>query len=219
MIEVTVARPWIDVRFAAPQHVLSWTLNRPGLVRSDRLLWREVRDADLHADFDVAAWLEAELAARDAREVPCFLTSRDVRRVVRRDVRVEGQEVTCLATVGLSNAERIGTRLPVAAAMAGTINVLVATLTGLTEAARLEALAMAAQARTVAVLEAGIVLPTGLATGTGTDCIAVVAPEGGTAFAGLHTALGEAIGGAVLGAVREGIETWQAETAAAEGTA
>jgi adenosylcobinamide amidohydrolase len=51
-------------------------------------------------------------------------------------------------------------------------------------------------------------LPSGLATGTGTDCIAVAAPQGAEAFSGLHTALGEAIGQAVLRAVGKGAQVW-----------
>ena len=54
-----------------------------------------------------------------------------------------------------------------------------------------------------------------LVTGTGTDCIVVACPCDGTpvAWAGLHTALGEAIGAAVYEAVRAGAEQWQREFA------
>ncbi|MGR3481375.1 hypothetical protein [Salipiger marinus] len=43
--------------------MLSWALNRPGYVRARRILWREVRNADLPPDLDVRAWLAAELDA------------------------------------------------------------------------------------------------------------------------------------------------------------
>ena len=62
--------------------------------------------------------------------------------------------------------------------------------------------------RTVAVAELGFRLPTGIATGTGTDCIAVAAPEGDIAFAGMHTAVGVAAGRAVYDAVRAGGAYW-----------
>jgi adenosylcobinamide amidohydrolase len=80
----------------------------------------------------------------------------------------------------------------------------------LSPAALLEAMSIAVQARTVAVLEVGHVLPSGLATGTGTDCVAVAAPAGDTPYAGLHTPVGEATGRAVHTAVLEGAREWMA---------
>lgn len=55
--------------------------------------------------------------------------------------------------------------------------------------------------RAVAILEAGIKTPGGAASGTGTDRLAVAAASGASPlrFAGLHTALGEAVGRAALG--------------------
>ena len=77
--------------------------------------------------------------------------------------------------------------------------------------AQLEALALAAEARTLAVREAGIASTrTGLpASGTGTDCIVIAAPDAPhdqcAAYAGKHTALGHVIGAAVHDATRLGI--------------
>jgi adenosylcobinamide amidohydrolase len=55
------------------------------------------------------------------------------------------------------------------------------------------------------VIDHGPDLPTGRATGTGTDCIVVAAPTGTEPFAGLHTEVGEAIGAAVYTAVAGGV--------------
>jgi adenosylcobinamide amidohydrolase len=85
----------------------------------------------------------------------------------------------------------------------------------LTEGALVEALAIAAEARTLAILEAS--LPSrvsGLpATGTGTDCIVVSAAHEGepAAYAGKHTVVGHLVGLAVTEAVRRGVEAWKAE--------
>lgn len=48
-------------------------------------------------------------------------------------------------------------------------------------------------------------------TGTGTDCIVIAAPRGEdrASFAGLHTALGEAVGKAVYNATADGVKTWR----------
>lgn len=202
--------PWLTLDLAGEMPVLSWALNRPGLVPARRILWREVRNADLPEDLDAALWLDAQLAARDARDAVCFLTSCDISQFTLAEARADGVHARAVATVGLSNAEAVGHRLPPAAQGWGTINIAVEIGAGLTEAARLEALGIATQARTAAVMAAGMTLPTGLATGTGTDCIAIAAPKGDIRYAGMHTGTGEAVGRAVHDAVARGVALWQA---------
>jgi len=205
---VTLTRPWLTLQFDAPCRVLSWSINRPGFVEARCILWREVRNADLPRDLDVNRWLASELDARRETSAVAFLTSRDIRAFHDVTATVENVTVRCIATVGLSNAERVGTRFDRSAKDWGTINIAVLTNQPLTDAARIEALSLAAQARTVAVSEAGLDLPTGRATGTGTDCIAVAAPVGDQTYAGMHTPLGEAVGSAVLQAVSAGATEW-----------
>jgi adenosylcobinamide amidohydrolase len=208
--------PWLALDLGAEMPVLSWAVNRPGLVRARRILWREVRNADLPEGLDVEAWLTRELAARDALDAVCFLTSCNIAQVCESRAEVDGIRARAVATVGLSNAESVGTRLPPAAHGWGTINIAVALSEGLTEGARIEALSIIAQARTAALMESGLRLSTGPVTGTGTDCVALAAPEGATRYAGLHTATGEAVGRAVLDAVTRGVVLWQASDAARE---
>lgn len=208
MSRLHLARPWLCLDLARDMPVLSWAVNRPGQVVAGRILWREVRNADLPVDLDVEDWLDRELTARHALDAVCFLTSCDIGRHVDRSATAGPVTARAVATVGLSNAERVGTRLPADARGWGTINVAVEIDTGLTDAARIEALSIATQARTVAVAEAGLQLATGTATGTGTDCIAIAAPAGTTRFAGLHTDTGEAVGRAVHDAVACGARDW-----------
>ncbi|WP_420569645.1 adenosylcobinamide amidohydrolase [Thalassovita sp.] len=207
-MSVTVDRPWIRFDLGQEMRVLSWALNRPGLVHAQEILWREVRNADLPPDLDVHDWLNGVLQDRGALDSVCFLTSRDVRAVTQARARLGEAAAHAVATVGLSNAERIGTRFVRDPAAWGTINVAVRLNVGLTETALLEAVSIATQARTAAVIEAGLELPTGIATGTGTDCIAVAAPEGTGQYAGLHTDVGVALGKAVYQAVQEGTRAW-----------
>jgi adenosylcobinamide amidohydrolase len=110
-------------------------------------------------------------------------------------------------TAGFSNALRAGDRATVLSTQAGTINVIVMVNSPLTRAAMVEAVHIATEARTLAVLAAGIksVRSGAPATGTGTDCIAIAAPVLATArsvraeqYCGKHTLLGELIGRAVL---------------------
>lgn len=204
-------RPWLAFDLGQPMQVLSWAINRPGFATAQRIVWREVRNADLPRDLNVEAWFARELAARGESDSVAFLTSRDVSRFTRASARVGAVTADCVATVGLSNAERVGHRQTPRAQDWGTINIALRLSCGMTQSALIEGLSIAAEARTAAVMDAGLTLPTGHATGTGTDCIAVAAPAGGERYAGLHTALGEALGAAVYEAIFTGARDWMAE--------
>jgi len=210
MSATRLAPPWLAMDFAGERRVLSWTLNRPGFAMARRILWREVRNSDLSEHFDVGPWLAAELAALGEADTPCFLTSRNIARFTEARAEVDGIAARCVATVGLSNAERVGRRMDYSQIYWGTVNLAVEVDAGLTEAAQLEAMSIATQARTLAIVEHGPELAVGRATGTGTDCLAIAAPVGEEAFAGLHTALGEAIGRAAYDAVAAGTKAWMA---------
>lgn len=214
---VKLERPWLEFDLGAPMQVLSWAVNRPGLVTARRILWREVKNRDLPRDLDVEDWLAQELARRGASDAVAFLTSRDVRCYSETKAAAGGVEAQAVATVGLSNGERVGRRVADYASRDwGTINVALRLSAGLTQAALIEAMSIAVQARTVAVIDAGHMLPTGRATGTGTDCVAVAAPSGSLAYAGLHTEAGEAIGRAVYEAVLSGALEWKTTNRRAE---
>ena len=117
----------------------------------------------------------------------------------------------CVATVGLNNALRIGDLPSPTASRPGTINVLIQTSVPLSDAGAIEALSIATEARTVAVLEGGVhsTAGPGIASGTGTDCIAVASPIGSDAmpalYAGKHTMLGHLIGASTYEAVAKGV--------------
>ncbi|MRU16624.1 adenosylcobinamide amidohydrolase [Roseovarius sp. A21] len=210
MSAVALDRPWLTFDLGREMPVLSWAVNRPGLVEARRILWREVRNADLPADLDVDGWLNAELHERGATDAVTFLTSRDIRFFTERRVRAGDVAAHAVATVGFSNAERIGHRVDRTGKDWGTINVALHLDAPMTEAALLESMSIVVQARTAAVMDARLRLPVGIATGTGTDCVAVAAPRGGQRYAGLHTEIGEAAGRAVYDAVLEGARDWMA---------
>ncbi|KFI27630.1 adenosylcobinamide amidohydrolase [Haematobacter massiliensis] len=213
MMTVSLARPWLRCDLGRMRRVLSWSLNRPGFVEARHILWREVRDADLTADLDTGRWFAAELARRGDAEAVGLLTSRDIGTWREAAADVEGIRAQAVVTAGLSNAERVGRRRPAPDSETsgyGTINIAVAVSEGLTEGAMVEALSIATQARTAAVLEAGLTLLTGTATGTGTDCIALAADPGETRHAGLHTPVGEVLGRVVMEATAAAIADWMA---------
>lgn len=208
--QISQTDPWLEVRFAQPMECLGWTPQHGGQVVADRVLWRAVRDHDLTPELDVLPWLAGETAGQGASHAPCFLTARHLRHYTTAEATVEGITARALATAGLGNAEHIGARLRPDAKI-GTINLLVMLDHPLEFAAKLEALSLMAEARTLAMVEKAIPLPAGLATGTGTDCLCLASPpsSGRLAFAGKHTALGEAVGRAARDALRQAITAWE----------
>lgn len=73
----------------------------------------------------------------------------------------------------------------------------------------IEALSIATEVLTAAVMEIGLALTNGIATGTGTDFITIAPPPGPQDYAGLHTEIGEAIGAAVCRATLLGAQQWK----------
>jgi len=207
-VKLHLNRPWLELDLGTRHRVLSWSLNAPGFVDAARIFWREVRNADLPPDMDVSGWLQDQLREKGQPDAVTMLTSRDLDAYETARATVDGVTATCVATVGLSNGERVGARVDRRAKDWGTINLAICLDTALGDAALIETLSIATQARTAAVMAVGYRLPTGLATGTGTDCIAVAAPAGQVRFAGLHTPIGEAVGRAVYDAIHHGAQVW-----------
>jgi adenosylcobinamide amidohydrolase len=106
--------------------------------------------------------------------------------------------VTAWCTAGCSNALRVGDRATVESPTPGTINLIVLINQALGDAAMVEAIQIATEARVAAVLDARVksVESGKPATGTGTDCITVAARDASPAhiYCGKHTRLGELIG-------------------------
>ena len=203
---VTLDRPWLRMDLPAKMRVLSWAPFGAGYTPARAILWREVKNADLTPDFDAEGWLAAQMPG----EAVGMLTSRDIGTYHEGFAEVDGVTAHCLATVGLSNAESVGARLPYHTADGGygTINIGLLTNAALTEAAQLEAMSIVVQARTAGVMSAGVDLATGLATGTGTDCVALACLPGEGRYAGLHTAVGEAVGAAVRDCLTRASTAW-----------
>lgn len=211
---IDCAPPFLTARFSALHRALGWSLLYPGFANVRDVVWVEAHDNDLRPDVDPCAFLRDRLADVGLPDALAFMTARDISRHHFRRKRVEGVEAACLATVGLSNGERIGARRPFRARV-GTVNILVQVSCALTDGALVEAMSIATQARTAAIMETRLSLDAPPITGTGTDCIVVASPCEGDPIAcsGLHTAIGEAIGAAVYEATREGAEIWNEDFA------
>jgi adenosylcobinamide amidohydrolase len=203
--------PFLVASFDAPQTMLSWSLTKPGFQVAREVAWLEVRNADLPPGADPLSWIGRRFSDAGLADAVTLVTSRTITRHHLAHATVEGCTATCLATVGLSNGERVGQRSAVPVRVPGTINILIHVSQALSEAAMIETISIATQARTLAVIEAFVPRGGVQVTGTGTDCIVVAAPQEGDAanFAGLHTAIGEAVGKAVYQVMRDGIAVWR----------
>ncbi|HEU4734834.1 MAG TPA: adenosylcobinamide amidohydrolase [Kofleriaceae bacterium] len=217
-IDVSLRPRWLIARFLVEHTTASWAIVGGGLGRARAVAWHQVRDAELPPDVDPVALLRARLAAIGSAGAIGLLTTRRLDRHVDVTVRSGSVAARCIATVGLGNALRAGD--PPGPGRPGTINLLCRLDAPLSPEAQLEALALAAEARALAVREADIPSTrTGRpASGTGTDCIVIAAPapdlgSGAAAYAGKHTAIGHAIGAAVHEATRRGALDWRREHA------
>ncbi|AHB48482.1 hypothetical protein W911_08885 [Hyphomicrobium nitrativorans NL23] len=203
--------PFLVASFFEPHEMLSWSLTHPGKSIAREVAWIEVRNADLTVNTDPVALVKEKIAAEGLEDAIALMTSRNITRYHTAQSVVESDIATCLTTVGLSNGERVGMRIAEPVRLPGTINTLVHVARPLSEAAFLETLSIATQARTAAIIDAHVQRAGVEVTGTGTDCIVIAAPRGEhrAPFAGLHTTLGEAVGKAVYTATAEGIKTWR----------
>jgi adenosylcobinamide amidohydrolase len=204
---------WLVVHFAAIHRTASWAIVGGGLRRGRTVAWLQVTEAELRPPVSPQRFLGDRLAAAGLVGAVGLLTSRDLDAFVDLEVRHGEVGARCVTTVGLGNALRAGDP-PGASGRIGTINTLCQVSVPLTDESLLEALALAAEARALAVREATVASRiSGLtASGTGTDCIVIAAPDTGGAarYAGKHTALGHVIGAAVHDATRLGIERGRA---------
>lgn len=213
-MRVTCTRPWLTATFAQPHRMVSWSLNKPGFTIADTVAWLEVQNEELIHVADPTRWFQDRLESEGLEDAVGLITARNVARHEFASVTIEGIRSDCLITLGLNNGEAVGQRNDAAfhPLNAGTINILVAVSVALTDGALLEMSSIATQARTAALLRFGYKRPgmTEIVTGTGTDCIVAAAPFGKNAFAyaGMHTAIGEAVGGAVMQATDAAARVW-----------
>jgi adenosylcobinamide amidohydrolase len=145
-----------------------------------------------------------------------LMTGVKVERLVHRIVRHGAFTLECFATVGLSNALAVGDRATYEE-RPGTINLILLLNQVLTPAALVEAVQIVTEARVRTLYTAGVksTVSDALATGTGTDCVAVACPTGAPAYGycGKHTRLGELLGQVVCEVIAEGLKAGTADPA------
>ena len=205
------------VKFPTVHRTLSWAVCGGGLGLTRAVVWRYVTRGELSPEVDAATLLQASLEKHGLGRAVGMMTARALGTFDCVTKHEDGIAARAVATVGLGNALAVGDT-PGPLREVGTINVLVQLSHALDEGGLAEALAVATEARTAAVLDGRVPSRRSqeLATGTGTDCIVVAAPEAGQSlrWVGKHTLAGALLGGAVREAVARGVRRWIAEEVA-----
>jgi adenosylcobinamide amidohydrolase len=200
------------VSFAARVRACSWAIVGGGFTWARHVAWLEVRDDELRPPVDARDYARARLRAAGLDDAVALLTSRRVATFESHAI----DDVRAVATVGLGNALRAGDPAGVAGRI-GTINVHVHIGAPLSDAALVEASSVATEAKTAAVLEAGVASRVSgrAATGTGTDCAVITCVAGARteAYAGKHTRIGALVGATAFHVVDRGVRRWLAENA------
>lgn len=207
-------KPWLIATFARPHRMVSWSLNKPGFTTTKQVSWLEVHNEELIDVDEPISWFKNRLSERGLANSVGLMTARNIERYEHCSTIVDDIKSECLITLGLNNGETVGQRFDPTLQnyRLGTINLLVSVSAPLNDAALLEISSIATQARTKALIKFGYRRPgmTEIVTGTGTDCIVAAAPlsENPTCYAGMHTAIGEAVGSAVFNATMIAAEAW-----------
>ncbi len=202
------------VSFPTPARALSWAVVNGGFCDADHVINHHVSGSDQWFCAEPERWLEESASQLGLQgTVVGMATAVEMKTLIEVSLCGGGSSVTCFATVGCSNALSVGdpasfTTLETAPAPLHTINMILAIQTGLRDEALVEAIQIATEGRVRALYEAGIrsSLSHLAATGTGTDCIAVVSLGAERErYCGKQTRLGELIGQAAYTAVEKGI--------------
>lgn len=206
-------REALIVSFAAPARTLSWAVLNGGFCYARHIINHHVDANDALFCAQPVPWLERAASGLGLQgKIVGMATAVAMRHMVQVSMTSGGARVTCFTTVGCGNALSVGDPAPVtieeSAPTLHTINMILTVESGLSDAAMVEAVQIATEGRVRALYENGIKscrsdLP---ATGTGTDCVAIVSlGDGVERYCGKHTKLGELIGGAAYVSVAQGL--------------
>jgi adenosylcobinamide amidohydrolase len=202
------------VSFPAPVRALSWAVLNGGFCYADHIINHRVGGSDALFCSEPRSWLQRAAADLELRgNIVAMATAVEMENLSQASISDDGAEVTCFATVGCGNGLSAGDSASVmmedpAQASLHTINMILTVQPGLSDEAMVEAIQIATEGRVRALYEAGIQSSASnlLATGTGTDCIAIVSLNAaGKTYCGKHTKLGEFIGLAAYTAVKKGL--------------
>lgn len=208
----------LHVAFLSPQRAMSSAILNGGLVTVDHIVNRKVPintstneapNTSLQHYADQQGW---------QGNVIGMMTAASMNSCRVEQCYIDGIDLTVLVTTGIGNARRAGDKADVQELLVntervGTINLILICSARMTDAAMLEAIMIATEAKAVAMQNAGVLSPISLkvATGTGTDAIAIVCGDGPKeiSFCGKHVLFGELIGKLVISAITRSLDSSQ----------
>ena len=207
----------IHIEFSQPHQIMSSAVLNGGFVIADHLVNMKVPKDSSGKDSPEltlsnycmnAGWHGTSVGMMTAASMKSFRMAK---------VTEQGVELVVLVTSGLSNARRVGDRaecrtIAVDSKEVGTINIIFLTSAKLTDAASVEAVLVITEAKAAALQDAKIMSPISneIATGTGTDSVAVVSGHGPEVikYCGKHVLFGEILGRLVMDTVGSSI-AWE----------
>ena len=206
-------RDAVVVSFSAPARTLSWAVLNGGFCHAHHIINHHVDGNDALFCAQPGPWLERAASGLGLQgKVVGMATAVEMKHLVRVSMESGVARVACFATVGCGNALSVAEPASVAieepAPTLHTINMILTVEPGLSNAAMVEAVQIATEGRVRALYENGIKSYRSgvLATGTGTDCVAIVSlGERMERYCGKHTKLGELIGVAAYMSVAKGL--------------
>lgn len=203
--QTTLRERTLIVILPGKSQVLSWAPLKSGLVKATHWINHQVEPSyKLNCDYPSPSKTLTQVAKKLGlpSTVVGQMTSGDIRKFKKAVLSRMGWTVFAAATAGFSNAVRVGDKAGHNSTQVGTINLMVWVSKSLALPTLLEMLQIATEARTLAVMDQKVKSRVSgkQATGTGTDCIAIVCPAGKAqrVYAGKHTVLAELIGKTVL---------------------
>lgn len=200
----------IHLAFSSSKRVISSAILNGGLIKADHIVNRKVPRNSSCNEAPDKSLSNYSMAQGWEGNIVGMMTAASMNSLRIEQVHVEGVELSVIVTTGMGNARRAGDKADVQELLAttdevGTINLVLICSAKLTDAAMLEAIMIATEAKAAALQNAGILSPVSglVATGTGTDAIAVVSGDGPQTieFCGKHVLLGELIGRLVIAAI------------------
>ncbi|MBB1488843.1 adenosylcobinamide amidohydrolase [Oceanospirillum sediminis] len=206
---------YLHIVFDRPHQILSSAVCNGGLVWADQMLNLKVPAYTDTAGSPVKTLIDYADSLGGKGRLTGMMTAASMnsfRMAVRSEQDVD---IVVLATAGLSNARRAGDRAEYRLMTSepeetGTINLIVLTSACLTPAAMTEALMIVTEAKAAVLQDADVrsAISGLIATGTGTDAVAIVNGAGpdNVSYCGKHVLFGEHLAQAVIEAVTGAID-------------
>ncbi len=205
----------VHIEFTKPHTVISSAVLNGGVVQASHIINMKVSKDDTSAESPEQTLLSYAATAGWRGTMVGMMTAASMNSFRINKESEQGVEITVLVTSGLSNSRRVGDYaenriMNLHSGEAGTINIVVLSSAALTDAAMVEALLIVTEAKAAALQEAEIISPVSnkIATGTGTDSVAVVSGYGKEtiAYCGKHVLFGEILGRLVMKTIASSIK-------------